>query len=251
MLNLIPLFSSSKGNCTYICSAKTKLLVDAGVSCKRLTDTLINSNINPNEIQGILVTHEHSDHTKGIKLFAQKFNIPVYASKKTWTFLKILELPEDIIRSFSPESEFEIGDITVFPFSIPHDAIEPCGFNFSCENEKVTVATDLGHMTPNLLQNMCRSNSILLESNHDINMLRSGKYPYCLQQRILGDTGHLSNNASAETIEYLIKTGTKKIFLGHLSQENNLPELALETIRSRLLINKIDFSNVSIEVAKP
>ena len=251
MLNLISLFSSSSGNCTYVFSEKTKLLVDIGVSAKRLTDKLNKLNIDPNEIQGILITHEHSDHIKGIKVFCKKYNIPVFASKKTWEALVSLEIDSSLKNSFEISKDFFIGDISILPFSIPHDAVEPCGFNLFCENEKVTVATDIGHINQDLLTSFENSKTILLESNHDIEMLRAGDYPYLLKQRIIGNYGHLSNISSAETIEYLIKKGTKNFILAHLSEKNNIPALALETVKSRLYTNNIDLNGISIEVAKP
>jgi phosphoribosyl 1,2-cyclic phosphodiesterase len=251
MLNLVSLFSSSKGNCTYVYSDSTKILVDIGVSTKRLVESLNSINVNPEEIQGILITHEHSDHIKGIKVFCKKYNVPVFASKKTWSTLVSLEINNSLKNEFEPSNKFSIGDIDILPFSIPHDAIDPCGFNLLCKNEKVTVATDIGHITPTLLSTFENSNAILLESNHDVNMLRAGKYPYLLQQRIIGNYGHLSNITSAETVEYLIKKGTKKFILAHLSEDNNMPSLALETVKSRLLTNHIDLNGISIEVAKP
>lgn len=251
MIKLISLFSSSKGNCTYVFSEKTKILVDIGVSTKRLTEALTSRNINPEEIQGILITHEHSDHIKGLKVFCKKYNIPVFASKKTWPSLVSLELNNSLKNEFEPYKNFNVGDIKVMPFSVPHDAIDPCGFNLICKNEKVTVATDIGHITPELLNFFEKSTSILLESNHDIGMLRAGNYPYLLKQRIIGNYGHLSNTSSAETIEYLIKKGTKNFILAHLSEENNLPSLALETVKSKLSLSNIDLSDISINVATP
>lgn len=251
MLNLISLFSSSKGNCTYVCSESTKILVDIGVSTKRLVEALSSMEINPEEIQGILITHEHSDHIKGIKVFSKKYNVPVFASKKTWPTLISLEINNALKNEFEPNSSFKIGDIDIMPFSIPHDAIDPCGFNFIQKDEKVTVATDIGHITPSLLTSFENSTAILLEANHDINMLRAGKYPYLLKQRIIGNYGHLSNLSSAETVEYLIKKGTKKFILAHLSEDNNIPSLALATVKSRLSSNNIDLSDISIEVATP
>lgn len=251
MLNLTSLFSSSKGNCTYVFSENTKILVDVGITSKRLCEALNSKNIEPEKIQGILITHEHSDHIKGIKVFCKKYNVPVFASKKTWNSLVSLELPDCLKNEFTPGEQFLIGDITVYPFSIPHDAIDPCGFNLMCGENKVTVATDIGHITDNLLQTFENSHTILLESNHDVSMLKAGNYPYQLKQRIIGNNGHLSNAVSAEAIEYLIKKGTKNFILAHLSEDNNLPSLALETVKSRLITNNIDLTNISIEVAKP
>lgn len=251
MLDICSLFSSSKGNCTYVFSDTTKILIDVGISSKRLTERLIKDNIRPEEIQAILITHEHSDHTKGIRVFSKKFNVPVFASEKTWGTLVSLEIPDSLKHTFIVGTSFKIGDICINPFSIPHDAIDPCGFSMTSGKNKVTVATDMGHLTGELLYNFEKSDSILLEANHDVAMLRSGNYPYFLKERVIGNFGHLSNALSAEAVEYLIKKGTKKFILAHLSEENNIPELALETVRSRLLTNNIDLSDISIEVAKP
>lgn len=252
MIKLIPLFSSSKGNCTYIETDTTSLLVDVGITCKRLVTKMSEMQINPETIEAILITHEHSDHIKGIKVFANKYKIPVYATQKTWDFIgDSLMLPENQKRTFVPNYIFNIGNIKVQPFNIPHDAVDPCGFSFYHNQEKVTVATDLGCINEYLLSNMLKSNSILLESNHDLNMLKTGPYPWALKQRISGNFGHLSNVTSAQVVEILAKNGTKNFILGHLSEENNFPELAKETIFSHLKINNINVNNLNIEVAKP
>ena len=252
MLKLIPLFSSSKGNCTYIETDTTSLLVDVGISCKRLVTKLDELNINPETIEAILITHEHSDHVKGIKVFANKYKIPVYATEKTWDYLKsTISLPENQTRIFVPNYCFNIGNIKIHPFNIPHDAVDPCGFSFYCNDEKVTVATDLGCINEYLISNMLQSNSILIESNHDINMLKTGPYPWALKQRIIGNRGHLSNVTSAQLVEILAKSGTTNFILGHLSEENNFPELAKETVCSHLKINNINISELNINVAKP
>jgi len=251
MLKILPLFSSSKGNCTYVESEKTALLIDIGISCKRLIASFDENKINPNSIEAILITHEHSDHIKGIKTFANKYSIPVYATEKTWTKLSSIEISSSLKKTFSHDNNFIIGDIVVSPFKIPHDAIDPSGFSFYSDEQKITVATDLGHINEYLLSKMIKSNSILLESNHDIEMLKAGPYPYQLKQRILGNYGHLSNSLTAKTVGYLIKNGTKNFILGHLSEDNNFPELALETVKSNLKIQKIDTSNINIIVAKP
>lgn len=252
MIKLIPLFSSSKGNCTYIETDTTSLLVDVGITCKRLVTKMSEMQINPETIEAILITHEHSDHIKGIKVFANKYKIPVYATQKTWNFIgDSLMLPENQKRTFVPNYFFNIGNIKVQPFNIPHDAVDPCGFSFYHNQEKVTVATDLGCINEYLISNMLKSNSILLESNHDLNMLKTGPYPWSLKQRISGNFGHLSNVTSAQVVEILAKNGTKNFILGHLSEENNFPELAKETIFSHLKINNINVNNLNIEVAKP
>lgn len=249
MLKLTPLFSSSKGNCTYIESDNLRILVDIGVSCKRVVEALNRLNVAPETIQAIFITHEHSDHVSGLKVFLKKYPIPVFATNGTFNGIK--EMPKELTHPFTPNCELKMEDLTIFPFSIPHDANEPCGYTFFNKTEKVTVATDLGHINIDLLNIMEKSNTILLESNHDVNMLRTGKYPYQLKQRIIGNFGHLSNATSAKTVEYLIKKGTKNFILAHLSEENNFPDLALETVRSQLKIGNIDLSDISIQVAHP
>ena len=251
MLKILPLFSSSKGNCTYVESTTTALLIDIGISCKRLVASFEQNNINPNSIEAILITHEHSDHIKGIKTFANKYSVPVFATEKTWTKLSSIDISPSLKQTFTPDNNFNIGDIKISPFKTPHDAIDSCGFSFYNSNEKITIATDLGHINEYLLSKMINSDTILLESNHDIEMLKAGPYPWQLKQRIIGDYGHLSNALSAKTVEYLIKNGTKNFILGHLSEENNFPQLALETVKSNLKLQNIDTSNIDIIVAKP
>ena len=249
MLKLIPLFSSSKGNCIYIESDCFRALVDIGVSCKRVTEALTKINVSPESLNAIFITHEHSDHISGLRVFLKKYPIPVFATNGTFRGIK--DIPQNLIHPFTPNCEIQMEDITIFPFSIPHDANEPCGYTFFNKTEKVTVATDLGHINIDLLNIMEKSNTILLESNHDVNMLRTGKYPYSLKQRIIGNFGHLSNATSAKTVEYLIKKGTKNFILAHLSEENNFPDLALETVKSQLKIGNIDLTDISIQVAQP
>lgn len=251
MFNIVPLFSSSKGNSILIESDDTRLLVDVGVSAKQLCLALDSLTINPNSIEAILITHEHSDHIKGIRVFASKYSIPVFATKKTWQKLNSVDISDTLKNFFEPNVPFNIGNIEVSPFSTPHDAIDPCGFNFFYNGDKLTIATDLGHINQYLLDKMEASSSILLESNHDVNMLKAGDYPYQLKERIIGNFGHLSNMTSAMTVEYLAKRGTKNFIMGHLSQDNNFPELALETIKSQLKLKNIPTDDISIKIAKP
>ena len=188
MLNFCSLFSGSDGNCLFVQSSNTNILVDAGVSGKKIEQALNSINIPIESIDGILVTHEHIDHIRSLGTISKKFNIPVYANTKTWSAMpeqkkKILESNQKI---FSAENEFEIGNFKIFPFSIPHDAIDPCGFNISCEGKKISIATDLGHISPRILELLKNSSFILLESNYDKEVLRCCSYPYSLKKRIDG-----------------------------------------------------------------
>lgn len=222
----VSLVSGSSGNCSLLSHKSTTLLADCGISCKGLEATLSKLNISPRDINGILVTHEHSDHTKGIATVSKKYDIPVYATVKTHEAMSALSLKDSNIRYITAELDFEIGDIGIKPFSIPHDAKGPVAYNFFFDEKKLSLATDMGEMTDSVLSNLSGSLAVLLESNHDIDMLKSGRYPAYLKQRILSSNGHLSNEAAAKTALHLAKTGTKHLMLGHLSDENNTPRAA-------------------------
>ncbi len=185
MFNFCNLYSGSSGNCSFVETDNTKLLIDCGVSSKKLEEALNSIDINVNEIDGILITHEHTDHIKGLAGICKKYNIPVYANNATFTNIK-QNIPDDVKIKFKSNEKFEIGDIKIFPFSIPHDAADPCGFNLFYDNKKMTVATDIGHIDTKILHKLDESNFLLLESNYEPDMLKCSKYPYILKKRILG-----------------------------------------------------------------
>lgn len=225
------LYSSSSGNATFIGSAKTGVLIDAGVSAKKLKEALISREIDPSCLGGIFITHEHSDHIKGMRILASTFNIPVFATAGT---MKMLEENGHITAKFPSyvidEKGIEIGDLFIKSFSTPHDSVESCGYQLTfSDGQKVSVATDTGCITDSMRENMLGCSLVMLESNHDVGMLQNGPYPYHLKRRILSDRGHLSNEACAEFVKELISKGTTRLFLGHLSDENNFPDLALQT----------------------
>ena len=249
MIKFCNLYSGSSGNCTFVSSGITNILVDAGVSCQKINKALCELGTSIENIDGILITHEHIDHTKGIPTIARKYNIPIYATKKTWNAMSSLEISEACIDFFKADEEFEIGDLKITPFDIPHDAVEPCAFNIVCEGKKITVATDMGHVTDKMFSYMQHSDLILLESNYDTETLNCGSYPYFLKRRISGNLGHLSNDDASKTISALCKNGVKHFVLGHLSKENNFPELAYQTVINELNFNNIDPTNYSITVA--
>ncbi len=225
------LFSSSSGNCTFIGSAKTGILIDAGVSAKRLKEALLSREIDPSSLAGIFITHEHSDHIKGMRILASTWGIPVYATAGTMKFLEenghvTAKFPFEVIDG----KGIETGDIFVKPFSTPHDSIESCGYQITfSDGQKAAIATDTGYVSDEMRENIVGCNLVMLESNHDVGMLRNGPYPYYLKRRILSDRGHLSNESCAEFVKELVRTGTSRIFLGHLSDENNFPDLAFQT----------------------
>lgn len=234
MMNLArfcSLFSSSSGNATFLGSSKTGILIDAGVSAKRIKDALISREIDPRSISAIFVTHEHSDHIKGIRVLASSFNIPVYATAGT---LRGLE-EAGILNGKFPVCELsengnEIGDLHIKSFKTPHDSLESCGFRIEFpDGRKAAVATDIGCVTNEVLGGVLGCDLVMLESNHDVGMLQNGPYPYYLKRRILSDRGHLSNENCAAVARDLVERGTARLFLGHLSTENNVPQLAFQT----------------------
>lgn len=236
MARFCSLFSSSSGNSTFIGSAKTGVLIDAGVSAKRMKEALLAKDIDPSQLGGIFVTHEHSDHIKGIRILCSTYKIPLYATEGTLSFLEengVLngKFPFEVI----DQKGVEVGDIIVRPFTTSHDSRESCGYTIELPyNQKAAIATDLGKITEEVEQAITGCELVMLESNHDISMLQAGPYPYHLKRRILSDKGHLSNEACAEMAKKLIKSGTSRLFLGHLSGENNFPDLAFQTTLSAL-----------------
>lgn len=250
MFKFCSLYSGSSGNSSLIQTENTKILIDVGESAKKITDALNSINIDPTGIDAILITHEHSDHIKGISTFSKKYNIPVYANKETWDCLKQHKekLDEENIKYFS-FNKFNIGDLSIVPFSIPHDAANPCGFNVYHKDKKISIATDIGHMTNEIVENLTNSSFVLLEANYDLNVLKCSRYPYPLKQRISGPNGHLSNDVAGKTISYLANHGLKTVMLGHLSKENNFPELAYKTVVEHLIENNINNDSFKLSVA--
>ncbi|NLC88177.1 MAG: MBL fold metallo-hydrolase [Clostridiaceae bacterium] len=250
MFKFCSLYSGSSGNCSFVQTDTTKILIDVGESTKKIVEALQLISIEPSSIDAILVTHEHSDHVKGLGLFSKKFNIPIYANKETWDAMpkqkeKVLE---ENIKYFSFEN-FEIGNIKVTPFSIPHDAANPCGFNLYSDNKKMSIATDIGHMDKDIIDHLTNSSFLLLEANYEPEILKCSSYPYMLKERIKGPNGHLSNSDAGKTISYLSSYGLKNVMLGHLSKENNFPELAYKTVVEELIENNISENLLTLTVA--
>ena len=192
MLNFCSLYSGSSGNCLFVENNSTKILVDCGVSGKKVCEGLESIDKKIEDIDAIIVTHEHSDHVQSLGLISKKYNIPVYANTETWQAMptqsqKILENNK---KTFNNDNDFEIGNLLIHPFSTPHDAANPCGFNIYSGKRKISIATDLGHMDNVILENLKGSSFILLESNYDPEILKVSKYPYILKQRIAGPNGH-------------------------------------------------------------
>lgn len=231
-MDFINIASGSKGNCTVVATKHTTVMIDDGLNIRTLTERARLANIDLSKINAILVTHEHSDHIKGLASLASKYSIPVYCHKESRDGLDIKVFP--YLTDTDMDKPFEIGDIEINPFRLPHDSNYNLGYRLTDKKHSVTLATDLGCMNDAIFSNLQGSDLVMLESNHDIQMLKSGSYPFLLKQRILSKNGHLSNDDCADTICKLSKTGTKHFVLAHLSQDNNTPELAFECTQKAL-----------------
>jgi phosphoribosyl 1,2-cyclic phosphodiesterase len=227
------LASGSRGNCAIVSSATTRILVDAGVSCRETFKRLKAAGDDPHSISAVVITHEHSDHVYGLAVLARKLQIPVFmtgATHQAWA--RALRddssagptLPRHEV--FSSGYSFHIGDIQVTPFTIPHDAADPVGFTFRAEGVKIGFATDLGYVPPSVRDHLRACDVLVIESNHDVEMLRGGPYPWSVKQRVMSRVGHLSNDALAEFFASDYDGGAAYVVLAHLSELNNHPELA-------------------------
>lgn len=235
-MKFIPLCSGSSGNATYIEAGDARLLIDAGLSCKRICELLKSVGAEPSLLTAILVTHEHSDHIKGIEVLAKKFGIPVYANRDCWSRLRVScpGIPARQICVFESDRDFFLGKVRVFPFTTPHDAVHSVGYTVSCAGRTAAVCTDLGRVDKRILSVLAGADIVLIESNHDVDMLMAGPYPYDLKQRILSGHGHLCNEDCGRALVELYKTGVRNAVLGHLSKENNMPDIAVATVKSVL-----------------
>ena len=224
-----PLYSGSSGNSLFCQYGNTRLLIDAGKNGKTIEAALNQIGVEMETISGILITHEHSDHIAGAGILARRYHVPLYATGETWRAMmgKIGKLAPDLRREVTAGHAFYLGDIGVAPFSIPHDAADPVGYRLWGGNVSISTATDLGHFSDEVFRQICGSDLVLLESNHDPDMLKANpNYSAVLKKRILGEYGHLSNQTCAEALLRLIAGGTGNVILGHLSGENNTPVLA-------------------------
>ena len=237
--------SGSSGNCIYVGSDTTHLLLDVGISRKRTAQALHDIGLDLKDIDGIFITHEHSDHIAGLAMIAKYADMPIYATEGTIRAIrrmpKCAEIPADRFIRVKADEKVSIGDLKVDPMAISHDAAEPVGYRVQYGRQKACVCTDLGCYTEYTAECLRDADVLLLEANHDVNMLQVGPYPYHLKQRILGSRGHLSNISSGELLTKVLNDHMKGIFLGHLSQENNLPELAFETVRLEIMASECGY----------
>ena len=251
-MRVINLSSGSDGNLTYIESDQQKILLDDGLSCNETTKRLEIIGMKPYQINAIIISHEHSDHIKGIDIFSSKYNIPVYAHSEVWTTLddKLKKVSSKNRKIF--DGKFSLCDIDIDPVEVPHD-VKCFGFSFNNDDKKISVVTDLGHLNEKILNSISESQIVYLEANYDKDMLYNGtKYPLSLKRRIDGPNGHLSNLDSAKAIEFLTQTGTRQVVLSHLSKENNTPSFAYNFITKEILKNGIvEGKDIRIDVATP
>lgn len=237
-MRLYPIASGSSGNCIYVGSDTTHLLVDTGLSKKRTEEGLQNIDVTLGDVDGILITHEHADHVCGLGVITRKYHIPIYATQKTIDAIfqtkSLGALEPELFHVIEPDAPFVLKDIKCNPMRISHDAADPVAYRFKCGNKQIAIATDMGTYNDYTVESLKGMDAILLEANHDIHMLQVGPYPYMLKQRILGDRGHLSNERSGELLSKLLHDKLQAVYLGHLSQENNMPALAYEAVKMEI-----------------
>src|SRR5699024_768766 len=217
-------------------SNETRLLVDAGLSGKQLDRLFAEVQVDPASLTGILVTHEHSDHIKGLGVIARKYQLPIYANDKTWQAMEgsIGKLTVDQKFHFDMEEVKTFGDLDVQSFGVSHDAAEPMFYTFHIDNKNVALVTDLGYVSERITKTIEDGDAYVVEANHDVQMLRMGRYPWNVKRRILGDSGHVSNEDCGLALADVIGNQTKRIYLAHLSQDNNMKELARMSVQQIL-----------------
>ena len=243
--------SGSSGNCIFVGTSEANILIDAGISAKKICEGLKGIDIDPFDIDGIFVTHEHIDHIQGIQVFVKKYGINIYGTGKT---LKAIyskfggDLGESRMIDIIPDIDICVKDAIIHPFAVSHDAVDPVGYRIESGEKRFAVATDLGYFDDYIVENLKDLDAICIEANHDINMLMVGKYPYQLKQRVSGRKGHLSNDSCADLLCRIAGDRLKKILLIHLSKDNNYAELAYETVRAELLM-RCEHREITLDVA--
>ncbi len=258
-MDLCTIASGSSGNCIFVGTDSTGVLVDAGVSGKRITTGLASLDRKPEELGGVLITHEHIDHIQGLGVLMRKYHVPVYATPGTIEYIlgcgKLGKLDSTLFHFIHPDEEFMIGDVKVSPFRISHDAAEPVGYRLNETDSQgicrkaVAVATDLGCYDEYIVERLSGLDALVLEANHDVNMLEAGPYPYPLKRRILGQRGHLSNETAGHLLTDILHDNLKKVFLGHLSKENNYEALALATVCTEVTVSDTQYRGDDFDIS--
>ena len=255
-MNLCSLASGSSGNCIFLGTDSASVLIDVGVSAKLAQNGLHTIGRDLSDIDGILVTHEHSDHIRGIGVAARKIGVPIYGTAGTLRAIKecapLGKIDEGLFCEIRPDEPFSIGDMEVLAFRTSHDAADPVAYRINANNRSAAVITDLGIYNDYIVDHLQGLDAVLLEANHDVRMLQAGSYPYYLKQRILSDRGHLSNENAGRLLCRILHDGLKHIYLGHLSKENNYEALAYETVCTEVTLgdNPYRSDDFCITVAK-
>lgn len=255
-MKLTSIASGSSGNCIFVGSENGSLLVDAGISAKRIEKGLKELQVNPADLSGILITHEHIDHIGGLGVLMRRYKLPVFATVGTIDSMrqsgKLGEVDKSLFYAVKADQPFQLNDMVIDPTAIWHDAKEPVCYSFYKDRKKASVATDLGNFDEYVVEKLKGSDILFVEANHDVHMLEVGRYPYPLKQRILGRNGHLSNERCGQLISKLMCDNLKHIYLGHLSKDNNYPDLAYESVKLELMLHGIDLDKkqIRMEVAK-
>lgn len=248
--------SGSSGNCICLGSDQCHVMIDAGISGKRIEEGMNTYDYTTSDMDGVLITHEHSDHIQGLGVVARKYGLPIYATKGTADAIlqssSVGKIDPSLFHVIEAGKTFFIGNLEIYPMSISHDAADPVAYLVSDGRHRVGIVTDLGYYDADIVSHMEGLDALLLEANHDIRMLQVGAYPYPLKQRILGERGHLSNETSGQLLGQILHDGMQHILLGHLSKENNYDELAYETVRLEISLgdNPYRGNDFPIEVAK-
>lgn len=241
-MRLCSIASGSSGNCIYVGSEATHLLVDVGISGKRIECGLNSLGLTGRDLDGILITHEHADHISGLGVMARKYGVPIYGTRGTLEAIRntgnLGKIEEELFREVKEDEKLTIKDLTVNPMRISHDAAQPAAYRIGYGSQKIGICTDLGVYNDYTVECLKGMDALLVEANHDVNMLQVGPYPYYLKQRILGDRGHLSNENSGRLLSRVLHDKLQTIILGHLSKENNLPELAYEAVRMEITMGE-------------
>ena len=256
MMRLCAIASGSSGNCIYVGTQATHVLVDAGISGKKTEEGLNKLGLTSCDLDAIMITHEHADHIGGLGVLSRKYGIPIYATAKTINEIQktnaIGKIEKSLLHEIEPDTSFMVKEIKINPMHTLHDAANPVAYRLTYDKTRIGIATDLGTFDDYTIECLKGMDVLFLEANHDVNMLQVGPYPYYLKQRILGERGHLSNESSGRLLSKLLHDELQEVILGHLSKENNLPELAYETVRLEIEMdeNKYHSDDFPISIAK-
>ncbi len=251
-MEMFSIASGSSGNCICIGNNRNHVMIDAGISGKRIEAGMNEYDLTTSDCDGILITHEHSDHVSGLGVISRKYGIPIYTTRGTRDAIlaskPLGKIDESLFHVIEPDKDFNIGELTIHPFSVSHDAADPVAYIVSDAFRRIGVVTDLGTYDDYIIDNISGLNAILIEANHDVRMLQAGSYPYPLKQRILSDRGHLSNENSGRLLATVLNDFIEHIFLGHLSAENNYEQLALNSVKMEVSMSDAPYRGTDFPI---